>query len=113
MFAKTESTVAPAFLEAEEMISWAAKKQPGADPEPDEDDLATLDDAVDDDLDDDLDDDELDDDDLDDDELDDEDDDDLDDLDDEIDDDLIELDDEYDKTEEEKHRPAHPGKYDD
>jgi hypothetical protein len=105
MFAKPESTEKSRFIQPEKTEPWLAKKTP-ADAEPKKDDLA-------DDLDDHLEDDELDDDDLeDDDELDD--DDDLDDdLDDELDDDLIELDDEYDKAEEEKQRPAHPGKYDD
>ncbi len=111
MFAKPESTewLSAPFGETE---PWLAKKEPaaGADPEDDElaDDVDEEDEVEDDALeDDDLDDEDLDDDDLDDDDLDD------DDLEDELDDDLIELDDEFDKGEEEKHRPAHPGKYDD
>jgi hypothetical protein len=97
MFAKTEFTEKSRFIQPEKTEPWLAEKQP-ADADPEKDDLAA-------DLDDDLEDDELDDDELDDDE-------DLDDDDDELDD-LTELDDEYDKAEEEKQRPAHPGKYDD
>jgi hypothetical protein len=116
MFAKLESTEVGRFPGDGIVNPWLAKKKKSepasadADPENDElvheleDDAADLDDELEDDLEDD---------DLDDDDLDDDDDDDLDDLDDELDDDLIELDDEYDKAEEEKHRPAHPGKYDD